>query len=720
MVGISTLLKHSLLEKCGRSVNERLRERNRFWGKYGAKVSRSVKTLRMVSQTEFVRQRVEQVLSEGEKCVLVLRSTFSTLVQEAYRHQKQAEIGNMDFSIQSLLRSFISDIKTDFEEWHKYPELVVTETELENKIAAFPPLALSVIDALKEQIGRATGQEVLEISGRSHCVVTDAAGSRLVPRNENTSRSEALTLFNNGDDTGRSYDVIILSAAGSTGLSLHAGEKFKDQRVRRMIELEISPMTLEREQFFGRVNRTGQVTLPKLETIVSSHPTARRVYERETEKLGLTRDFIASGAQTERGGVFNEAADWACRHFLCEHPRIAEKMNVRPDKKADAANEFPVLSAVMARSFFLDGVLRDRLEEMLEKATENHKYASSVSELLWKLDEADIKQIVPTKLFECGTAPQGLRVREKLNRHSPELYRCDIVLKEGSCANRTVEINPQPLFPHLVFSKKTVKDKEAANKMAANAELLKKLYIGCPIQFRLDGCTIAGTVISGAADKDLPYPEFQRISVAVHADASDTVVPNAADICLPLNYLLSNAYLKIAEPPASPVSRPDKTVSVVLGHPVLLAWVASFMKRNVALGNLHTRSGDRYPMLVVPHVLVARLSALFSSKRPVLNGEELKHVLKRGETIVTASGSICIEPSGKEADVTVFPGLFDRDDVLSDKAKQCLVDSGRPPVVVGKLWRFRTDIRAAAVVAFSYLGSTGGQWFSDIRINRTS
>src|SRR3546814_3763613 len=87
-------------------------------------------------------------------------------------------------------------------------------------------------------------------------------------------RNGVIAAFNGGLS-----HALVITRAGSTGLSLHASERVADQRKRRMIELQIPSNVVERVQFWGRVNRRGQVC----------EPAFRRSEEHTSELQSLMR-----------------------------------------------------------------------------------------------------------------------------------------------------------------------------------------------------------------------------------------------------------------------------------------------------------------------------------------------------------------------------------------------------------------------------------------------
>ena len=89
-----------------------------------------------------------------------------------------------------------------------------------------------------------------------------------MPLSEQNDKVGTTRMFNNGE-----LDAIILNVAGSTGISLHASEKFKDQRKRHMIVAQPAQDINIFMQMLGRIHRTGQVILPKYTILSLDLPT---------------------------------------------------------------------------------------------------------------------------------------------------------------------------------------------------------------------------------------------------------------------------------------------------------------------------------------------------------------------------------------------------------------------------------------------------------------
>ncbi|TET01646.1 strawberry notch C-terminal domain-containing protein [Burkholderia cepacia] len=211
--------------------------------------------------------------------------------------------------------------------------------ELYRMISEFPSLPVSPIDALRERI-EASGWTSGEISGRKITMHSlngtpqdaaldlDAGFAGVVVRGREDNRIRTIADFNNGR-----LDAVVLTRAGSTGISLHASEKFEDQRQRSLIELQIPNNVAERVQFFGRVNRKGQVVPPLIRTVASGLPAQERILAMQNTKLRK----LSANTQSNRNNaaeakdvadILNEIGDKVAREYLFNHPDIADTLGI--------------------------------------------------------------------------------------------------------------------------------------------------------------------------------------------------------------------------------------------------------------------------------------------------------------------------------------------------------------------------------------------------------
>ncbi|MEM8716874.1 MAG: strawberry notch C-terminal domain-containing protein, partial [Cyanobacteria bacterium P01_G01_bin.4] len=136
-------------------------------------------------------------------------------------------------------------------------------------------IPVSPIDYITQHLER-LGYTVTEVTGRKvglDYLPTGETYYKVRPERDRTpkARIDAVSQFNSGD-----ADVIILNCSGSTGISLHASEKFADQRPRHMIVAQAERDINVFMQMLGRVHRTGQVALPSYTLLMSDLPAEKR------------------------------------------------------------------------------------------------------------------------------------------------------------------------------------------------------------------------------------------------------------------------------------------------------------------------------------------------------------------------------------------------------------------------------------------------------------
>ncbi|MFE4105972.1 strawberry notch C-terminal domain-containing protein [Almyronema epifaneia] len=139
----------------------------------------------------------------------------------------------------------------------------------------FSRIPISPIDYIEQRLEQA-GYRISEVTGRKAGLdyVPDGTTTYKVRTESETSskaKIEAVALFNAGD-----ADAILLNCSGSTGISLHASEKFADQRPRHMIVAQAERDINVFMQMLGRIHRTGQVELPSYTLLMGDLPAEKR------------------------------------------------------------------------------------------------------------------------------------------------------------------------------------------------------------------------------------------------------------------------------------------------------------------------------------------------------------------------------------------------------------------------------------------------------------
>lgn len=293
-----------------------------------------------------------QSLAEGRKPVFVLEQTFESVLTEALAsgEGEEGEIVDAmtlpqltfrDVLLRLAERIDVIKVRNGYGQVTTESPISLAETaeaaeawerlkdDLREKINAFPDLPVSPLDQIRERI-EAAGYRCGEISGRKYQVSSrDDGMMSVLPRTDD--RLKVNHQFNNGG-----ADAVILTRAGSTGLSLHASEKFSDQRQRDMFELQIANNVAERMQFFGRVNRKGQVCAPRITSISSGLPGEMRSLAMQNAKMrrlsaNTQSNRSSSSEMREVPDVLNRLGSEICLRYLENNPSVALQLGIDLD-----------------------------------------------------------------------------------------------------------------------------------------------------------------------------------------------------------------------------------------------------------------------------------------------------------------------------------------------------------------------------------------------------
>jgi hypothetical protein len=196
-------------------------------------------------------------------------------------------------------------------------------------------LPISPIDYVRNKLNQA-GLTVAEITGRD--LTIDYSGDVPVlsrrDAKEIKDRTGIVDNFNNGN-----IDALILNAAGSTGLSAHASEKFADQKPRHMTVMQASGDINILMQMLGRINRTGQVVLPKYTMMGIDIPAEKRPLARTVMKMkslnANTSANTKSDTSVKAADILNKYGDRVVAEYLADNPEIATLLDIDVPHIAD-------------------------------------------------------------------------------------------------------------------------------------------------------------------------------------------------------------------------------------------------------------------------------------------------------------------------------------------------------------------------------------------------
>lgn len=299
-------------------------------------------------KAEETAQRAIAHAKAGRKVVIALSNTNESFLAD-YAEQTGLQVGEaIDIDFGSMLnryldRSRVITIKKPFMRAGEQAEKkVISLEEMDPAMRAayrraaeiikgidFGGMPVSPIDHIKARIA-AAGLNVGEITGRNLTVDYSGTTARLAARStkerSTSGKVAARDAFNGGD-----MDVIILNQSGSTGISLHASERFKDKRQRVMLIAQAAGDINTHMQMLGRVHRTGQVVLPAFEQLAADIPAEIRpaaVLAKKMASLNANTTAARDSAFTsdETPDFINEYGDVVALRVMMDEIELNEAM----------------------------------------------------------------------------------------------------------------------------------------------------------------------------------------------------------------------------------------------------------------------------------------------------------------------------------------------------------------------------------------------------------
>lgn len=331
-------------------------------------------------------QRAIAAIERGEKPVITASNTLETLLEE-YAEDNDISIGQeMDISFADVFRRYLErsrwiTIKKPFSE-EKGEQKRLTDAQLgpagakafrdamnliaESKLDQLPG---SPIDYVLSKIEDA-GYKTAEITGRTHGLNyrdgTAYLKARSMADRSIKGKIAAIRGFNDG-----TVDAIFLNRSGSTGLSLHASEKFKDKRKRRMILAQAEGNIDTHMQMLGRVHRTGQVVLPEYDQLVAGIPAEKRpaaVLAKKMASLNANTTASRDSALTSKEVLdfMNEYGDEVVARIMVDEPEINDLLGNPLAEKDEGYDKTDAARRVTGRIPLLPVDMQDDLYQRIE------------------------------------------------------------------------------------------------------------------------------------------------------------------------------------------------------------------------------------------------------------------------------------------------------------------------------------------------------------------
>lgn len=270
------------------------------------------------------------------------------------------------------------------------PELEAAAEEVRKLIRAMPDIPLSPLDLVRERITEA-GYTIDEISGRRLRLVSNPDGTHKVVRMAERKKRVLKKAFNEG-----TLDALLLSKSGSTGISLHASRTFADQSQRELIELQVAADIAQRLQFWGRVNRKGQVCSPIIHMVGSGMPAEMRLITMQNAKLRRMSANISGNADNsalneDAPDILNRIGNEVCYRWMEANPKVSAIIGFN-------IGDIPEEQAKFGNTKFVD-MLTSRLL-MLNVEDQRRAYREITAEFRALIEQYELEGRNPLKSAE--------------------------------------------------------------------------------------------------------------------------------------------------------------------------------------------------------------------------------------------------------------------------------------------------------------------------------
>ena len=301
---------------------------------FASKAFNTVQQVLLSLKAKEAANRAIDYLKQGVKPVIALNNTNESQSGEIKENEEveEPDLGtSLKKGLAGTLRYTKKDSKNNADSGtidlaSLGDEAVNAYNQLMTKIEhASTGLALSPIDVIKNELQKA-GYKVGELTGRKTQFIYNDNGSVSKVKRTDTDKKKLAREFNDG-----SLDALILNKSASTGISLHASSKFKDQRKRVMIVAQQQLDVNDEVQMRGRIDRTGQVQRGAYEYIVSQIPAEQRLLMMFKAKLksldaNTTSSQKSKFNEMEVADITNKYGDRIVKEYMAEHLDLYSRM----------------------------------------------------------------------------------------------------------------------------------------------------------------------------------------------------------------------------------------------------------------------------------------------------------------------------------------------------------------------------------------------------------
>ncbi|MBQ6471562.1 MAG: strawberry notch C-terminal domain-containing protein [Victivallales bacterium] len=304
-----------------------------------SQVHNVINTILLAAKTDAAADEAVRAFREGRKPVIVVTSTGEARLQQRMSSGNLQAGSHISYSFADYMQDVLDElfdlpiesqsgngvvrVQLDPEEFKLGGEYSRIQSLIRNNLSNVPWKG-SPVDAIRDRLAKA-GVRAGEISGRGLGVDYSGEQPTLAMRDANDrDRNEAIRKFNSGE-----LDCLIINAAGSTGISLHASETFTDQRQRELLMVQPSLDITVVMQTLGRVHRVGSVVPPVIRFLSTPLMAEKRAMQIMAGKLrtlsaGTTAD--ARSAVDVGEDILDRYGDEAASSWFYDHPTAVDEM----------------------------------------------------------------------------------------------------------------------------------------------------------------------------------------------------------------------------------------------------------------------------------------------------------------------------------------------------------------------------------------------------------
>lgn len=307
---------------------------------FASKTFNYTKQLMLALKVDAIVDEVEREIKAGRHPVIALESTMESTIKD---YAPGEIIAEPSFSA-SLLKGLDTCMQyTVKDDRSKETHMTYAPNELgeEGETAYYKlqdfirestkDIFISPLDAIIERLHE-KGYRIGELTGRNTYVERTDDGKIVVRRRTDKDKKRMQREFNSG-----ALDVLILNKSASTGISLHASEKFSDQRQRSMIIAQPLSDINDYMQMIGRIDRTGQVHRGYYINLGLPVPAESRFLMMLSTKLkslnaNTTTSQDSESNEVDAPDLLNKYGSQVVIEYLRDNPTIYEKIG-EPLKK---------------------------------------------------------------------------------------------------------------------------------------------------------------------------------------------------------------------------------------------------------------------------------------------------------------------------------------------------------------------------------------------------